>query len=76
MKKTVKISMYLDRTNEYGIHSLHYVCSVWGDRLEFVGRRWYLRDGDNRMICCGDVSELHGDGTDEFDVKFNNVVCY
>ena len=76
MKKTVKISMYLDCTNEYGIHNLHYVCSVWGDRIEFVGARWYLRDSDNRMICCGDVNELHDDGTDDFDVKFNNVVCY
>ena len=75
MKKTVKISMYLDCTNEYGIHNLHYVCSVWGDRLEFVGHRWYLRDSYNMTICCGDVIELHSDGTDEFDVKYN-VVCY
>lgn len=27
------------------------------------------------LVCCGNISELHGDGTDDFDVKFKNVVC-
>lgn len=76
MKKTVKIEMYLDCTNEWGDRRWNYVCSVWGDHIEFERSRWYLRDAENRMVCCGDISELHGDGTDEFDVKFKNVVCY
>ena len=76
MKKTVKIEMYLAGTDEWGGYHWYYVCSVWGDRIEFEGSRWYLRDSDDRMICCGNVSELHGDGTDVFDVKFKNVVCY
>lgn len=76
MKKTVKIEMYLDGTDEWGIHRWNYVCSVWGDRIEFDRSRWYLRDIGNRLVCCGNVSELHGDGTDDFDVKFKNVVCY
>ncbi len=75
MKKTVKIEMYLDVTDERGVHRWNYVCSVWGDHIEFERFRWYLRS-DNRIVCCGNVSELHGDGTDEFDVKFKNVVCY
>ena len=76
MKKTVKIEMYLAATDEWGNHSWTYVCSVWGDHIEFERSRWYLRDGNNRLVCCGDISELHGDGTDDFDVKFKNVVCY
>ena len=76
MKKTIKIEMYLDCANEFGVRCWIYACSVWGDRIEFVHSRWYLRDSDNRMICCGNVSELHGDGTDEFDVTFKNVVSY
>lgn len=76
MKKTVKIEMYLDCTDELGIHRWNYVCSVWGDRIEFERSRWYLRDSDNRLVCCGNVSELHGYGTDDFDVKFKNVVRY
>lgn len=76
MKKGVKIGMYLDCTTEWGSRRRNYVCSVWGDHIEFERSRWYLRDTDNRLICCGNVSELYEDGTDEFDVKFNNVVCY
>lgn len=76
MKKTVKIDMYLDGKDECGVRRWNYVCSVWGDHIEFDRSRWYLRDADSRMICCGNVSGLHGDGTDEFDVKFKNVVCY
>lgn len=76
MKKTVKIEMYLDCTNEFGVRSFNYVCSVWGDHIEFERTRWYLRDANNSMICCGNVSELHGDGTNDFDVKFKNVVSY
>lgn len=76
MKKTVKIEMYLDCTTEFGVRRWNYVCSVWGDHIEFGPYRWYLRDVDNRLVCCGNISELHGDGTDEYDVKFKNVVCY
>ena len=76
MKKTVKIEMYLDCTAEWGDRRWNYVTSVWGERIEFDRSRWYLRDADNRAICCGNVAELHGDGTDEFDVKFKNVVCF
>lgn len=76
MKKTIKICMYFDYTNEFGVRSWHYITTVWGDHIDFDRYCWYLRDSDNRMICCGNVSELHGDGTDEFDVKFKNVVCY
>lgn len=76
MKKTVKIEMYLDFTDEWGVRRWNYVITVWGDHLELVGYRWYLRDVDNRLVCCGNISDLHGDGTDEYDVKFKNVVCY
>lgn len=30
MKKSVKIEMYLDCTNEWGDRRWNYVCSVWG----------------------------------------------
>lgn len=76
MKKTVKIEMYLDCTNKYGDRCWNYVCSMWGDHIEFDNHRWYLRDVDNALICSGNISELHGNGTDEFDVKFKNVVCF
>lgn len=76
MKKGVRIEMYLECTNEWGVHRWNYVTSVWGDHLEFVGSRWYLRDCNNKLLCTGNISELHGAGTDEYDVKFNNVVCY
>lgn len=76
MKKTVKIEMYLDCTTEWGDRRWNYVTSVWGNYIEFLGGRWYLRDSDNHLVCCGNISELHGDGTDEFDVKFKNVVRY
>lgn len=76
MKKGVRIEMYLVCTNEWGVRRCNYVTSVWGEHLEFVGFRWYLRDCNNKLICCGNISELHGDGTDEYDVKFKNVVSY
>lgn len=76
MKKSVKIEMYLDCTTEWGDRRWNYVCTMWGDHIEFGRFHWYLRDVDNRMICCGNVAELHGDGTDEYDVKFKNVVCF
>ena len=76
MKKTVKIEMYFDCTNEFGGRRWNYVTSVWGNYIEFLGRRWYLRDSDNHLVCCGNISELHGDGTDDFDIKFKNVVSY
>lgn len=76
MKKTVKIEMYLDCTNEWGDRRWNYVISVWGDHIRFDRSRWYLCDADNGLICCGNVSELHGCGTDERDVKFKNVICY
>lgn len=76
MKKTVKIEMYIDGTNIYGDRCWTYVCSMWGDHIEFDHHRWYLRDVDNVLICSGNISELHGNGTDEYDVKFKNVVCY
>lgn len=76
MKKTVKIEMYLDCTTEWGDRRWNYVTSVWGERIEFDRSRWYLRDADNRLICFGNVVDLHGDGTDEFYVKFKNVVCF
>lgn len=76
MKKTVKIEMYLDCTTEFGDRHWNYVTSVWGNYIEFLGARWYLRDSDNHLICCGNISELHGDGTDDYDIKFKNVVCY
>lgn len=76
MKKTVKIDMYLDCTTEFGDRRWNYVCTVWGDHIEFGSHCWNLRDADGRLVCCGETSELHGDGADEFDVKFKNVVCY
>ena len=76
MKKTVKIEMYLSCTAECGDSRWTYVTSEWGDHIEFSRYRWYLRDSDNRLVCCGNLDELHGNGTDEFDVKFKNVVCY
>ena len=76
MEKTVKIEMYFAGTDEWGNYSWSYVCSVWGDHIEIGRFRWYLMDGNNAMICCGNVSELHGEGTDGLYVKFKNVVCY
>lgn len=76
MKKSVKIEMYIEVITEGGVRRRIYGTTVWGDHIEFDGSRWYLRDSDNRMACCGNVAELHGDGVDNFDVKFKNVVCY
>lgn len=76
MEKTVKIEMYLDCTNEWGERRWNYVTSVWGNYIEFLGGSWYLRDSDNHLVCYGNISELHGDGTDDYDVKFKNVICY
>lgn len=76
MKKTVKIEMYIDCTTEFGTRRWNYVTSVWGNELEFLGGRWFLRDSDKHLVCCGNISELHGDGTDRYDVKFKNVVRY
>ena len=76
MKKSVKIGMYLDCTNEWGSRRWNYITTVWGDHIDFERHHWYLLDANNEMICCGNVSELHGDGTDEFDVKFKNVFCH
>ncbi len=75
MKKTVKIEMYLDCAVEIG-YRWTYVCSVWGDHIEIDNARWYLLDDDGRIISCGNVSGLHADGTDYFDIRFKNVVCY
>ena len=76
MKNTIKIAIYLDCTSEWGDRRWNYVTSVWGDCIEFDHSRWYLHDANNRLICCGNVAELHGDGTDEHEVKFKNVVCF
>ena len=76
MKKTVKIDMHLAATDEWGNYSWNYVCSVWGDHIEFGRTRWYLLVGNNNLVCSGYISELHGDGTDGLYVKFKNVVCY
>lgn len=76
MKKTVKIEMYLDCTTEFGVRRRNYVTSVWGNEIEFLDGRWYLRDSDRHLICCGNISELHGDGSDWYDVKFKNVISY
>lgn len=76
MKKTVKIEMYLDCTTEWGVRRWNYVTSVWGYHIEFSTDRWYLRGVGNELVCSGNISELHGEGADEFEVKFKNVVCY
>lgn len=76
MKKTVKIKMYLDCTDEWGDRRWNYVTTVWGDRIEFGTRCWYMRDVDDRVICCGSISKLHGDGTDDSNIKFKYVVRY
>lgn len=76
MKKAVKIEFYLDCITECGAHCWNYVTTVWGDHIKFEGSRWYLCDSGNHLVCCGNVAELHGNGTDEFDTKFKNVVCY
>lgn len=76
MKKTVKIELYLDSFTEWGERRWNYVCSVWGDHIEFDSSSWYLRDAENRMICCGNLSELHGAGTYEYGIKYKSVVCY
>ena len=76
MKKSVRIRMYIDCPDERSEHCWRYVTTVWGERLEISGSRWYLRDSNNYLVCCGNVCELHGDGSDDFDVNFKNVVCY
>ena len=76
MKKTVKIEMYLDCTNEWGVRRWNYVCSVWGDSIEFDHGRWYLRAANGSLVSVGNVSELHGNGYDDFDYKFINVVTF
>lgn len=75
-KKTVKIEMYLDAVNEFGDRNWTYVCSIWGDSIEFVGGRWYLRAANGSLVSVGNVSELHGNGYDDFDYKFINVIRY
>lgn len=74
MKKGIKIEMYLDATNEYGVRTWNYVCSIWGDSIEFDRGRWYLRDANDSLVSVGNVSELHGDGYDDYDYKCINVV--
>lgn len=74
MKKTVKIEMYLDCNTEWGGRCWSYVCSVWGDSIEFDGGQWYLRDANGSLVSVGNISELHGNGYDYFDYKFINVV--
>lgn len=76
MKKNVKIEMYYDCTDEWGVRHWNYVCSMWGDHIEFDQFRWYLFDSADSMICCGNISELHGIGSDDFDVKLKSVVRY
>lgn len=76
MKKTVKIEMYFDVVGEFGLRHWNYVCSVWGDHIELERGRWYLRAVDDSLISVGNISELHGNGRDDFDYKFVNVVRY
>ena len=76
MKKNVKIDMYLDCTTEWGDRRWNYVCSIWGDYIEFDRDRWYLRADNGSLVSCGDVSELHGNGYDDFDYKLINVIRY
>lgn len=76
MKKTVKIEMYLDCTTECGDRRWNYVCTVWGDSIEFDRGRWYLRDSNGSLVTVGNVAELHGNGYDDFDYKFINVVRF
>lgn len=76
MKKTVKIEMYLDCTTEWGDRRWNYVCTIWGDSIEFDRGRWYLRDANRSLVSCGNVSELHGNGHDDFDYKLINVIKF
>ena len=74
MKKGIKIEMYLDAVNEYGGRNWNYVCSIWGDSIEFDRGRWHLRAANGFLVSVGNVSELHGNGYDEFEYKLINVV--
>ena len=76
MKKGIKIEMYLDAVNEYGYRNWNYVCSIWGDSIEFDCGRWYLRAANGSIVSVGNVSELHGNGYDDFDYKLINVIRY
>ena len=76
MKKGIKIEMYLDAVNEYGDRNWNYVCTIWGDSIEFDCGRWYLRAANGSLVSCGNVSELHGKGYDGFDYKLINVIRY
>ena len=76
MKKGIKIEMYLDAVNEYGDRNWNYVCSIWGDSIEFDHGRWYLRAANGSLVSVGNVYELHGNGYDDFDYKFINVVRF
>ena len=74
MKKGIKIEMYLDAVNEYGYRNWNYVCSVWGDSIDLDRGRWYLRSANGSLVSVGNVSELHGNGYDDYDYKLINVV--
>lgn len=76
MKKGIKIEMYLDAVNEYGDRNWNYVCSIWGASIEFDRGRWYLRAANGSLVSVGNVTELHGNGHDDFDYKFINVVKF
>lgn len=76
MKKGIKIEMYLDAVNEYGNRNWNYVCSIWGDSIEFDRGRWHLRDANGSLVSVGNVSDLHGNGYDDFDYNFINVVRF
>lgn len=74
--KRICIANYLLTYNEFGDCRAVYVSSAWGHSIEFDGDRWHLRDKCGYPVSVGNIAELHGAGSNDYEVNFKNIVCY
>lgn len=74
--KTVEIQMFVECYDVLGYKRAIYVTTVWGARIDINGGRWALCSSDGNVVVVGNVSELHGQGQDEMNIKFKSIVCY
>lgn len=74
--KRICIANYLVTHNEFGDRRAVYVSSTWGNSIDFDGNRWRLRDKCGYVISVGNVAELHGCGSDDYEISLKNIVCY
>lgn len=74
--KSVAIEMYADGYDMFGTKRMIYITTVWGTKIVMDGTRWSLRDSSGHVIAVGNISELHGQGQDNNEIKYKNVVSY